>query len=108
MRNTSFVQLLLSSALRRQEGGSLLVFELPTQRLRHGRYCHGRVAGVVTRSKSSRVFYAAVDAVGQVEAYIESERAWAIERAQVSGRYERLLEMRLVTRVSRGLKPRVE
>ncbi|MQS36815.1 site-specific integrase, partial [Streptomyces katsurahamanus] len=37
MRNTAFVQLLLSSALRRQEGGSLLVFELPTQRLRHGR-----------------------------------------------------------------------
>ena len=28
-RNTSFVQLMLSSGLRRQEGGSLLTFELP-------------------------------------------------------------------------------
>ncbi|MFD9758810.1 integrase [[Kitasatospora] papulosa] len=108
IRNTSFVQLLLSSALRRQEGGSLLVFELPTQRLRHGRYCHGRIAGAVTRSKSSRVFYASVDAVGQVEAYIESERAWAIARAQAAGRYERLPQMLLITRVSSGLKPKVE
>jgi integrase len=107
-RNTSFVQLLLSSALRRQEGGSLLVFELPTQRLRHGRYCHGRVAGAVTRSKNSRVFYASVDAVGQVEAYIQSERAWAVERAQAAGRYERLPGMRLVSRVTSGLKPKVE
>lgn len=86
------MQLLLSSALRRQEGGSLLTFELPTQRLRHGRYCHGRIAGAVTRSKNSRVFYVSVDAVRQVEAYIQSERAWAIQRAQASGRYERLPE----------------
>ncbi|MEV7480411.1 integrase [Streptomyces halstedii] len=108
MRNTAFVQLVLSSALRRQEGGSLLVFELPTQRLRHGRYCHGRIAGAVTRSKNGRVFYASVDAVGQVEAYIESERAWAIQRAQAAGRYERLRQMRLITRVTSGLKPKVE
>ncbi|RZD72077.1 integrase [Streptomyces albidoflavus] len=108
IRNTGFVQLLLSSALRRQEGGSLLVFELPTRRLRHGRYCHGSVAGAVTRSKNSRVFYASVEAVGQVEAYIESERAWAIARAQSAGRYERLAQMRLITRVTDGLKPKVE
>ena len=44
-RNTSFVQLMLSSGLRRQEGGSLLTFELPAQRLRHGRYCHGQRRG---------------------------------------------------------------
>lgn len=108
MRNTSFVQLLLSSALRRQEGGSLLVFELPAQRLRHGRYCHGRVAGAVMRSKNSRVFYASVEAVGQVEAYIQSERAWAIGRAQAAGRYERFPGMRLVSRVTSGRKPKVE
>jgi site-specific recombinase XerD len=108
LRNTSFVQLLLSSGLRRQEGGSLLTFELPSQRLRLGRYCHGHVAAAVTRSKASRVFYASVDAVGQVEAYAESERAWAVQRAQAKGRYERLPMMRLVTKVTRGLKPRIE
>ncbi|MFJ1598587.1 site-specific integrase [Streptomyces sp. NPDC088261] len=107
-RNTSFVQLLLSSGLRRQEGGSLLTFELPSQRLRFGRFCHGQVAAAVTRSKQSRVFYASVDAVGQVEAYAESERAWAVQRAQAEGRYERLSMMRLVTKVTRGLKPKIE
>ncbi|WP_254648711.1 integrase [Streptomyces sp. GbtcB6] len=108
MRNTGFVQLLLSSALRRQEGGSLLTFELPTQQLRFGRYCHGRVAGAVTRSKNSRVFYASLDTVGQVEAYVASERAWAVQRAQAAGCYERLSVMWLVTRVTSGLKPKVE
>ncbi|MFH8342468.1 integrase [Streptomyces sp. AM6-12] len=108
IRNTGFVQLLLSSALRRQECGSLLTFELPTQRLRHGRYCHGRIAGAVTRSKNSRVFYASVEAVGQVEAYVQSERAWAVQRAQAAGRYERLPVMRLITQVTGGLKPKVE
>ncbi|MFJ6760200.1 integrase [Streptomyces sp. NPDC091273] len=108
LRNTSFVQLLLSSGLRRQEGGSLLVFELPTQHLRHGRYMHGRIAGAVTRSKNSRTFYASADSVGQLEAYVESERAWAVQRAQTEGRYERLPMKRLVTKVTRGLKPKVE
>ncbi|MFF4305498.1 integrase [Streptomyces sp. NPDC001601] len=108
MRNTSFVQLLLSSGLRRQEGGGLLLFELPTQRLRRGRYLHGRIAGSLTRSKSSRTYYASVDSVGQVEAYVESERAWVVQRAQAAGRYDRLPMMRLVTKVTHGLKPKVE
>ncbi|MGW9185989.1 integrase [Streptomyces rubiginosohelvolus] len=108
MRNTSFVQLVLSSGLRRQEGGSLLTFELPTQRLRRGRYLHGQLAGALTRSKNSRTYYASVDSVGQVEAYVESERAWAIQRAQERGLYERLPVMRLVTKVTHGLKPKVE
>jgi site-specific recombinase XerD len=108
LRNTAFVQLLLSSGLRRQEGGSLLTFELPTQLLRYGRYCHGRIAAAVTRSKVGRVFYVSVDAVGQVEAYIVSERAWAVQRAQAAGRYDRLPMMRLVTKVTRGPKPTVE
>ncbi|ARF59757.1 site-specific integrase [Streptomyces gilvosporeus] len=108
IRNTSFVQLLLSSGLRRQEGGSLLTFELPAQRLRHGRYLHGRIAGAVTRSKNTRTFYTSMDAIGQVEAYVQSERAWAIQRAQETGAYDRLPMMRLVTKVTRGLKPKVE
>ncbi|TQJ55999.1 integrase [Streptomyces sp. SLBN-115] len=108
IRNTSFVRLLLSSGLRRQEGGCLLIFELPTQRLRHGRYLHGRVSGALTRSKSTRTYYASVDAVGQVDAYVQSERAWAVRRAQENGTYDRLPMMRLVTKVTHGLKPRIE
>lgn len=105
LRNTSFVQLLLSSGLRRQEGASLFTFEVPTQRLRSGRYLHGRVAGAVTRSKRDRTFYAGVDAVGQIEAYVQSERAWAVQRAQEQGRYDQLPMVRRVTNVSRGQDP---
>ena len=111
LRNTAFVQLLLSSGLRRQEGGGLLLFELPTQRLRRGRYLHGRLAGALTRSKNSRTYYASVDAVGQAEAYVQSERAWAVQRAQERGRYEQpevMQQMLLVTKVTHGLKPEVE
>ncbi|MBE4736526.1 integrase [Streptomyces sp. ND05-3B] len=107
LRNTSFVQLLLSSGLRRQEGGALLTFEVPARRLRHGRYVHGRIAGALTRAKRGRTFYASADAVGQVEAYVVSERAWAVRRAQTAGRYDRLPMMRLVTKVTHGLKPKV-
>ncbi|MET8887725.1 MULTISPECIES: phage integrase [Streptomyces] len=111
LRNTAFVQLLLSSGLRRQEGGGLLLFELPTQRLRRGRYMHGRLAGALTRSKNSRTYYTSVDAVGQTEAYVQSERAWAVQRAQETGRYERpavMQQMLLITKVTHGLKPEVE
>ena len=56
----------------------------------------------MTRSKRDRTFYASVDALGQVEAYVQSERAWAVRRAQRKDRYEALPEMRLVTKVTRG------
>ncbi|MEW2135553.1 hypothetical protein AB0892_02895 [Streptomyces sp. NPDC005409] len=49
-----------------------------------------------------------MDAVGQVEAYVQSERAWSVRRAQAAGRYDRLTTMRLVTSVTRGIKPKVE
>jgi integrase len=35
-------------------------------------------------------------------AYVQSERAWAVRRAQQEGRYARLAEMRTVTQVTRG------
>ncbi|WP_223166269.1 hypothetical protein [Nonomuraea sp. SYSU D8015] len=108
LRNTSFVKLMLSSGLRKQEGGALLIFELPAQRLRSGRYLHGQIAGALTRAKRSRTFYASADSVGQVEAYISSERAWAIQRAQEKGRYDALPVMWLITKITRGMKPKVQ
>jgi len=104
-RNVAFVRLLTSSGLRRLEAGSLLTFEVPTVRLSGGRYCHGKVSAEVTRSKKSRTFYASTSAVGDVETYMESSRAWAVRQAQKAGRYERLPAMRLVTEVTRGLRP---
>ena len=106
-RNTAFVRLLTSSGLRLTEAASLLTFEVPTRRLDGGRYVVGRVAAEVTRSKVSRTFYAAAGAIGEMEAYAESSRAWAVRRAQRRGLYERVPGMRLVTDVTRGLKPKV-
>jgi site-specific recombinase XerD len=104
-RNVAFVRLLTSSGLRRAEGGSLLTFEVPRRQLDGGRYYRGRVAAEVTRSKKPRTYYVAADAVGDIEAYEESSRAWAVRQAQKAGRYDRLAEMRLVTEITRGLKP---
>jgi hypothetical protein len=43
-RNVAFTRLLVSSGLRRAEGGSLLTFEVPGLRLDGGRYYRGKVA----------------------------------------------------------------
>src|SRR5262249_19282351 len=50
-RNAAFTRLLVSSGLRRAEGGSMLTFEVPARRLDEGRYYWGKVAAEVTRSK---------------------------------------------------------
>jgi site-specific recombinase XerD len=106
-RNVAFTRLLVSSGLRRAEGGSLLTFEVPALRLDGGRYYRGKVAAGVTRSKKDRTFYVAADAVGEIEAYAESSRAWAVARAQRKGLYERLPGLRVVTEVTRRVQPMV-
>src|ERR1039458_8975009 len=65
----------------------------------------GKVAAGVTRSKKDRTFYAAADAVGEIEAYADSSRAHAVARAQRKGLYERLPGARVVTEVTRRVKP---
>ena len=70
-RNVAFVRLLVSSGLRRAEGGSLLTFEVPALQLDGGRYYRGKVAAGVTRSKKTRTFYVAADAVAAIEAYAD-------------------------------------
>ncbi len=104
-RNVAFTRLLVSSGLRRSEGGSLLTFEVPALRLDGGRYYRGQVAAKVTRSKKSRAFYVAADAVAQVEAYADSSRAHAVRQAQRKGLYDRLPGRRLVTGVTRRAVP---
>jgi len=106
-RNVAFVRLLVSSGLRRSEGGSLLTFEVPELRLDGGRYYKGKVAAKVTRSKRDRTFYVAADAVGEIGAYAESSRAWAVRDAQRKGRYDRLPGLRVVTEVTRRVRPEV-
>jgi integrase len=104
-RNVAFTRLLVTSGLRRSEGGSLLTFEVPERRLDGGRYYWGKVAVEVTRSKRGRTFYAAADAVGDIEAYTDSSRAWSVRHAQRKGLYERLPGLRVVTEVTRQKNP---
>lgn len=104
-RNVAFVRTLTSSGLRRSEGGSLLVFEVPVLQLDGGRYYSGRVAAGVTRSKKPRTFYVAADAVGEIEAYVASSRAWAVRRAQHQRLYHQLPEIRFVTEITRRVNP---
>ncbi|MBB4966808.1 site-specific integrase [Saccharothrix violaceirubra] len=106
-RNVAFVRLLVTSGLRRAEGGSLLTFEVPVRQVDGARYYRGKVAAEVTRSKKPRTFYVAADAVGEIEAYVESSRAWVVRQAQKKGRYDRLRGRRVVTEVTRGRKPMV-
>jgi hypothetical protein len=61
----------------------------------------------VTRSKKARTFYVAADAVGEIEAYVDSSRAWAVRQAQRKGHYERLPGLRVVTEVTRRVNPAV-
>ncbi|WP_083905938.1 site-specific integrase [Nocardia transvalensis] len=104
-RNVAFVRLLTSSGLRRAEGGSLLTFEVPMRRLDGGRYYRGIIAAGVTRSKRTRTFYVGAEAVGEIEAYLHSSRAWAVRRAQGKEVYERLRQVRIVVEVTRGVRP---
>lgn len=106
-RNTAFVELVLSSGLRRQEAGSLLTFEVPAARLVGARYCRGRIAGAVTRSKASHTFYASAASVRDIESYVESSRAGAVRKAQRKGRYDRLVATRLVNEITGGPRLRV-
>ncbi|MGW3690288.1 site-specific integrase [Streptomyces sp. NPDC005125] len=106
-RNVAFVRMLVSSGLRLGEGGSLLTFEVPKRRLGGGRYYRGKVAAEVTRSKKQRTYYVASEAIGDVESYVASSRAWAVRKAQKAGRYDRLPEMWILLEVTRGLKPKV-
>ncbi|MFE7112493.1 site-specific integrase [Streptomyces sp. NPDC057575] len=106
-RNVAFVRMLVSSGLRLGEGGSLLTFEVPKRRLGGGRYYRGKVAAQVTRAKKQRTYYVASEAIGDVESYVASSRAWAVRKAQKTGRYDQLPEMRILLEVTRGLKPKV-
>ncbi len=101
-RNVAYAHLLYSSGMRRLEGASLLVFEVPELELEGGRYYVGRLAAAVTRSKKPRTFYVSVGVVGEIGAYVESSRAAVIRRAHAVGRYDDLPQRRLVTRVTGG------
>ncbi|OCC12512.1 Tyrosine recombinase XerC [Streptomyces sp. PTY087I2] len=106
-RNVAFTRLVVSSGLRRQEAGALLTFEVPATRLGNSRYCFGRLAAESTRAKAARTYYASTESARDIESYADGSRAWAVSKAQLKGRYDRLAGMRLVIEVTPGPRRKV-
>jgi site-specific recombinase XerD len=98
-RNAAYSDLLFSSGMRRTEGGSLLVDELP-QLGGSGRYFDGRLAPATTKNRRGRTFYVTANALRSLHTYCETSRRAAIRRAQAQGRYEHVQGLRIVTRRS--------
>lgn len=102
-RNAAFFDLLWDSGLRRAEGGSLLVSELPRI---DGPKDHvwGRVARAVAKNRSGREFAVTKTTLSRIRAYSETSRAAAVRSAQQNGRYERVRNKRIVVQTGESAR----
>ncbi|MQA35927.1 hypothetical protein [Modestobacter roseus] len=82
-RNAAFTDLLFSSALRRQEGGSLLIDEVPE-------VGQESFVGAAAKRGKVRPWQAEPAALGNLADYINVTRRGAVRRAQKAGRYDSL------------------
>lgn len=80
-RNAAFADLLFSSALRRQEGGSLLVPELPSINTE-------ALLGMTAKGGRVRPWSAEAAVLDSLESYIVGTRREAVLRARREGRYD--------------------
>jgi integrase len=88
-RNATYADLLFDSGLRRTEGGSLLMVELPRIDSR-SHYQRARVASAVAKNGSGRPFYATTATLRRIATYRATSRAEVVRAAQEAGRYDRL------------------
>lgn len=98
-RDTAYADLMYSSGLRRREGGTLLLCELPALGRRN--YYPGKVGQGVAK-RAGYTFYVGHPALQRAEGYRMSTRASAVARARRRGVYDRLPDMRIIQRVSRA------
>ncbi|MFE0055383.1 hypothetical protein [Streptomyces sp. NPDC059003] len=97
-RNGALGDLLYGTALRLEEGGSLLLVELPPDDPDRGFYtCH--MAEQCAKGDYARKYWMPRNSLLSVLSYGEGERARAVRRAQTGGRYERMAGARLLSRV---------
>ncbi|WP_375424188.1 tyrosine-type recombinase/integrase [uncultured Friedmanniella sp.] len=101
-RNAAYADLLFDSGLRRTEGASLLVLELPAV-AEGSRYQRGRLATAVAKNGSGRPFYVTTATLRRIGAYLATSRADAVRAAQEAGRYDRVPGKLLVEKT--GLAP---
>ncbi|MFE9687522.1 hypothetical protein [Streptomyces sp. NPDC006285] len=98
-RDTAYADLTYSSGLRRREGGTLLLCELPALGQRN--YYAGRVGKAVAK-RAGYMFYVGHPALQRVEGYRMSTRTLAVARARRRGVYDRLPDLRIIQKVSRA------
>lgn len=105
-RNLAFADLLWTSGLRRREAGTLLRCELPALRS-DGLLSRGRVADAVAKGRA-RNFWISRAGLRSIDAYVHSNRAASVQRAQAAGRYEQLRGRRVLRSVTAHRRARVE
>ncbi|MFI9193004.1 hypothetical protein ACIG0A_27380 [Streptomyces californicus] len=94
-RDTAFCQGLYGNGLRVAEWASVMIPELPPyDRQRRYYACH--LADACAKKGYGHPYWTPQSAMKGVISYIEGPRAAAVRRAQQTGRYERVQEMRLV------------
>lgn len=81
-RNVAYANLMISTALRRREQGTLLLPELPTEG------DDARLAQATAKFGRGRAFTPNAEVLRQVNTYVRVMRAAAVRRAQKAGRYD--------------------
>lgn len=102
-RDTAFANLLYGTGLRLQEGGTLLIVELPE--LAKGRsYYKCSLAAACAKNKNGRNFWMPHSVRDGIDHYVgpEGERHRAVKRAKAAGRYDALRGLRIVESVRKG------
>lgn len=81
-RDTAYVNLMVTTALRSTEQASLLLVEVPQSS------AEVRLSGAVAKYGKSRIYTPLPTELDGLRAYLSGERARAVRRAQKAGRYE--------------------
>jgi len=94
-RDSAFVDGLYGSGLRLQEWASVLTTELAEPAPNRDYVTH-RLADACAKGAHGHPFWLKRTVLDSIADYAETERAAAVRRAQASGMYERLLDVRVV------------
>ncbi|BCK56202.1 site-specific integrase [Nocardia wallacei] len=97
-RDCAFAEGLYGTGLRLREWASVLQVELPVDDSARGFFAC-RLAAACGKGGWGRQFWMPRHTLSDVSAYTEGERAAAVRRAQVAGRYERIAERRIMVRL---------
>jgi len=88
-RNATFSDLMVRTGLRLAEQASITIPEIPTS-IALGGYQRFWLPGATAKNFSARWVYVPHSTVQEVIAYIEWDRAEAVEQARAAGRYQRI------------------